>query len=212
VQDPASESDDAQLIAAVLAGDTERFSEIVNRYRASLLRVAQSRLGRRDWAEDAIQEAFLCAFRSLRTYDSHYSFRTWLWTILLNQCRRQYQKHARVPKIQCWSEQTADADACTAAEPLVVESGSAPPDAALLARERVELLENLLARIPPNQADALRLRFFGEMKFQEIADTMGCSLSSAKYRVKWGLTKMSELLGDRENCRRRSAPIVEATE
>jgi RNA polymerase sigma-70 factor (ECF subfamily) len=61
----------------------------------------------------------------------------------------------------------------------------------LLQKERGELLEQLLAELPQPQADALRLRFYGGLKFQEIADAMGCSLSSAKNRVRWGLEKMS---------------------
>jgi len=64
----------------------------------------------------------------------------------------------------------------------------------LLAAENSEQLERLLARLPEHQADALRLRFFAGLKFEEIASTMGCSLSTSKNRVKWGLLKMSQLL------------------
>jgi RNA polymerase sigma-70 factor (ECF subfamily) len=51
-----------------------------------------------------------------------------------------------------------------------------------------------LARLPAAQADALRLRFFGGLKFQEIADTMPCSLNTAKNRVRDGLARMAEML------------------
>jgi len=61
-------------------------------------------------------------------------------------------------------------------------------------QERSQLLDSLLAKLPEGQADALRLRFFGGLKFQEIAEAMGCSLSTAKNRVRWGLTKMAEYL------------------
>jgi RNA polymerase sigma-70 factor (ECF subfamily) len=44
------------------------------------------------------------------------------------------------------------------------------------------------------QADALRLRFFGGLKFHEIAEAMPCSLTSAKNRVRWGLLRMAEML------------------
>ena len=65
----------------------------------------------------------------------------------------------------------------------------------MAARERSELLDSLLGKLPEPQADALRLRFFGGLKFHEIADAMECSLSTAKNRVRWGLTKMAEFLG-----------------
>ena len=64
----------------------------------------------------------------------------------------------------------------------------------LLAAERRQLLEALLAELSTVQADALRLRFFGGLKFQEIADSMGCSLCTAKNRVRWGLLHLSELV------------------
>ena len=84
---------DGTLVGLVLDGDTEIFASIVRRYQPALLRVAVSRLGNVELAEDAVQESFVNAFKSLATYDSRYSFRTWLWTILLNQCRRQYKQH-----------------------------------------------------------------------------------------------------------------------
>jgi RNA polymerase sigma-70 factor (ECF subfamily) len=176
--------DDGSIIDAVLAGDVALFDEIVRRYHGALRRVAFSRIGRHDSAEDVVQETFLCAFKSLPSYDSRYSFRTWLWTILLNQCRRHHQKQIRRRQVglQVGLLSAADAAGLASTEP--------SPPAALASRERSELLHELLGRLPEPQADALRLRFFGELKFQEIADAMGCSLSSAKNRVRWGLTEV----------------------
>ena len=77
---------DGPLVASALAGDRGALEVLAKRYRPALVRTAWSRLGRTDAAEDAVQETLLCVFKSLRTYDSRFSFRTWLWTILLNQC------------------------------------------------------------------------------------------------------------------------------
>ena len=60
--------------------------------------------------------------------------------------------------------------------------------------------------MPEAQADALRLRFFGGMKYHEIAASMQCSLSTAKNRVRWGLTKMAEYLGPEDNPNGEFAP------
>ncbi|HTN73980.1 MAG TPA: RNA polymerase sigma factor [Pirellulaceae bacterium] len=175
---------DGTLIAAVLAGDRESFAHLVSRYEGPLLRLAKSRLGRLDWAEDVVQETFLCAYRWLHTYDSKYSFRTWLWTILLNQCHRHFEKRQRQPA----STQPSNA-ARPGKEPVC---GAALPEETLLAKERSQELAAVLAQLPPAEADALRLRFFGGLKFQEIADALGCSLTSAKNRVRFGLVKMAE--------------------
>ena len=190
VPDRKAQPGDGALIAAVRAGHTDCFAEIVRRYQPALQRVAVSRLGRTDWAEDAVQETFLSAFRSLRTYDSRYSFRTWLWTILLNQCRRQYRQHR---------EEQNDLGPGSLNETSFkllkeVAGREASPAARLESAERKRLLEQLLAGLPETQADALRLRFFGGLKFQEIAAAMNCSLSAAKNRVRRGLATMSEFI------------------
>src|SRR6185369_5406289 len=90
-----SSSPDGVLIAAALEGDEQAFALLVTRYQAALHKAAISRLGRRELAEEALQETFLCAHRWLATYDSQYSFRTWLWTILLNQCSRKAKSESR---------------------------------------------------------------------------------------------------------------------
>ena len=194
------ENSDSPWIAATLAGDEDAIAQIVARYQSPLLRVARSRMGRTDWAEDVVQETFLCAYKSLHSYDSRFSFRTWLWTIMLNQCRRQLKKFSRGIFIGSWWHSSSDTERRAAvAEQL--QSAETPPQR-LAIKERAEFLDALLARLPEAQADALRLRFFGGLKFHEIADTMGCSLSTAKNRVQWGLSKLAEFLGPAD-----SAPI-----
>ncbi len=172
---------DGPLVANALAGDRAALDVLARRYRPALVRAAWSRLGRSEAAEDAVQETLLCVFKSLHTYDSRYSFRTWLWTILLNQCSRSAKKQARRAE---GADLLPD---CTSQ----VTSSLPHPGESLLAEERSAELAALLARLPEAQADALRLRFFGDLKFEEIAQTLGCTLSTAKYRVRTGLQQLS---------------------
>src|SRR6187401_210788 len=98
---------DALLVSAILAGNREAFVQLVERYQAPLRAAARSRLGRDDWADDVVQETFLCLLKWLRTYDSRFSFRTWLWTILLNQCHRHLKKCSRGYFVGTWQESDA---------------------------------------------------------------------------------------------------------
>lgn len=187
---------DGEAIAAALAGDADSFGVLVRRYQAALLRTAIGRLGRRDWAEDAVQETFYCAFKSLASYNSLYSFRTWLWTILLNQCRRLYQKERRRPEDICDAEDGQIVDRPTIG-PVLATSLACPkplPPADVMAREQSQRLAELLAELPESQADAVRLRFHGGLTFPEIAAALGCSLSSAKNWVRLGLLAVGERL------------------
>ena len=68
------------------------------------------------------------------------------------------------------------------------------PDRVAADRDQAERLNRHLQRLKPEQADALRLRFFGGLKFQEIAIAMQCSLSTAKNRVRFGLEQLGRQL------------------
>lgn len=175
-------------MARIQCGETELFAELVARYEPALRRVARSRLGRADWAEDVVQEAFLSAYKSRATFDPQYSFRTWLWTILLRHCHAHYHRRQRsVPVEPLTGDEPHEISAADA-------NSTGSPLSQLLAKERAEQLELLLAQLSLAQADALRLRFFGGLKFHEIADAMQCSLNTAKNRVRTGLQRMAQLL------------------
>ena len=185
--------DDAQIMRRVQRGQFEFFDELVKRHQRPLLRVATSKLADATFAEDVVQEAFLAAFAARHTYNPQFSFRTWLGTILLNLCRRHLKRKARRPKeIQGLAlSQTTDSRLVNA---FSGESGLNQ----LLRAERNELLIDLLAELPEPQADALRLRFFAELKYDEIARSMNCSISGAKLRVKNGLLSLAQRLRGRE--------------
>lgn len=188
---PITQWTDGEIITAVIAGDRDKYAVIVNRYRPALLNLARSYLPDSAAAEDAVQQAFLNSYRWLSTYDSRYSFRTWLWTILLNVCRRQAQKMSRQ---RCASLQHSD----PAGEAMNIDQGHAAPLEGLIRDERREQIQALLSSLSDTHAEAIRLRFFGEMKFQEIADAQGCTLSAAKARVRNGLIQLSRLLASTE--------------
>ena len=183
----APQSSDADLIASTLAGDRESFSTIVRRYQEPLLRLAQSRLGQIELAEEVVQDAFTSAYRSLRSYRPEFSFRTWLWTILLNGCKRKYKQMKSRPATTDLARLESDAIEMS-------DEDEFGPLQLAIANERTEHLDRLLSQLPAAQNKALRFRFFTGMRYQEIADTMHCSLSTAKMRVRVGLEKLATML------------------
>jgi RNA polymerase sigma-70 factor (ECF subfamily) len=188
-------SDDRQLMRRVQAGEFSCFEVLVERYRPALLRVAVGMLNDATLAEDVVQETFLAVFASRLTFNPAFHFRTWLWTILLNLCRAQQKRRARRPQVVSRSTLTTS-ERANITDPSTSETALA----ALLIRERGVQLQALLNELPDTQADAIRLRFFAGLKYEEIAQSMGVSLGGAKLRVRSGLRKLSErLLGDEEN-------------
>jgi RNA polymerase sigma-70 factor, ECF subfamily len=186
--------DDATIMQAVQNGEFEQFDLLVERYRLPLIRVAASKLGNSAWAEDVVQETFLAVFAARHTYNPEFAFRTWLWTILLNLCRRQLKQQHRRPRQVPRSQFPANSPSLVPAEPIEQETGLSR----LLQIERREQLTALLNELPEPQGDALRLRFFGGLKFSEIAEAMKSSVSGAKRRVQTGLLALAEKLNQEE--------------
>lgn len=187
-------ADDATIMQAVQRGEFEQFDLLVERYRLPLIRVASSKLGNAAWAEDVVQETFLAVFAARATYNPEFAFRTWLWTILLNLCRRQLKQQHRHPQQVPRSQLSEHPASGLSREPVERETGLSR----LLQLERQEQLAALLNELPEAQGDAVRLRFFGGLKFSEIADAMNSSVSGAKRRVQNGLFAMAQRLKQEE--------------
>ncbi|MFQ5732558.1 MAG: RNA polymerase sigma factor [Planctomycetaceae bacterium] len=184
--------DDRDLMQRVQDGQWELFDALVRRYRGPLQRVAANKLGDDGSAEDVVQETFLAVFAARQTYNPKFAFRTWLWTILLNLCRRELSKTRRRPQVFAASNVRKAAGRPPLREPSTDESGLTH----LLHGERTDLLAKQLDLLPEVQADAIRLRFFGGLKYREIAQTMGGSEIAAKVRVRKGLDTLARRLRD----------------
>ncbi len=179
---------DADIMEQVRQGRTELFDQLVERYRDRLLRFAAGKLGDRTRAEDVVQETFLAVFAARHTYNPQFAFSTWIWTILLNLCRREWRGRRREAG-RLWSNAPARGrEAPHRVGAFTSETGLS----ALLQMEQQEFLHALLEELPEAEADALRLRFFGGLKFEEIAQAMQSSLSGAKVRVKKGLQRLAD--------------------
>ena len=183
---------DAEIMQRVQRGDFALFDELVARYRGPLVRVAESKLGDAGWAEDVVQETFLAVFVARETFNPAFSFRTWLWTILLNLCHRRHKRRANRP------DEVGHADIGHSHNvPKHLVEHETGLSHAVLAESRAALMARL-GDLPDAEADAVRLRFFGGLKYDEIAETMGSSVSGAKRRVKNGLLKLAASLRSEE--------------
>src|SRR5690606_2869409 len=114
------------------------------------------------------------------TYDCRKPFRGWIWTIHVNACRRLARKQ--------WSRQESPGDD-KVPEPA---SPEAPVGDGLERDEQNLKVVETLTLIPEEQAEAIRMRFFGELSFEEIGAAMDCSAATAKSRVRYGLAKMAK--------------------
>jgi RNA polymerase sigma-70 factor (ECF subfamily) len=177
---------DQDIMQRVQAGETCLFDELVVRYRPRLLRFASSKFTDLSTAEDLVQETFLAAFSARTTYKSSFAFSTWLWTIALNLSRLwAKQVVARSQQVQVYQQRHS-------------RSPAVPPEGLkkILQDEQRKQLLAWFDQLPEAQADALRLRFFAELSFEDIAAAMDSSLSGAKVRVRKGLEQLTKLASE----------------
>src|SRR5689334_25108271 len=105
------ESSDAALVARVLHGEVNAYSVLVSRYRDKYARYAVHMLGDREDAEEALQDAFVRAYRSLERCDDPARFGAWLYGILVNRCRTTGARAARRGRVFVRDEAALDGGA-----------------------------------------------------------------------------------------------------
>jgi RNA polymerase sigma-70 factor (ECF subfamily) len=174
-----TDASDAAIVRQVLDGDTEAFGVLVERHQERCTRLALHITGSREDAEDAVQETFLRAYRSLASYQERDRFSAWLVRILVNQCRTTLARQRRRAVVADWDWAVAPGE---------VEEH--PADRAALREE----LERALATLEPEQREAVVLKFADELTYDEIATATGASVSALKMRVQRACRRLRALL------------------
>ncbi len=153
--------------------DDRLYSELFRRHRNDVWRVAYRVVADRGDAEDLVQEVFFTAFRRLDQFEGRSTFGTWLHRIAINLSLNEIRRRARRPTA---IERRDEEDR--------VEQGEASTgDLAGPEVDRRERLSEALARLPGDQYEALHLKDLEERSYEEVAETLGISLSAAKMRV-----------------------------
>ena len=173
---------DEELVARSVQGDTESFNELVLRWERSIYVLAFRVLGREEEARDVCQDTFLRAFRGLAAFRGQAKFSSWLYRIALNLCRDAIRRERRTPLVAV--SEGVDPTALAAQQP---SPGPSVEDLVAQA-ELSRHVASAMRRLPEDQRTAIVLKEYHGLTFQEIADVMGCPLSTAKTRLYQGLS------------------------
>ena len=181
---PEGEPKDAELAARAASGDDAAFAELVRRHAPRVRALCASVLRDDAEAEDAAQDAFLKAHRSLGRFAGGSSFSTWLHRIATNACLDRLRASAR-RRAQSL-DALLESDSAALGTALREES----PAAALESRD---LVARLLERLTPEQRVALTLRELEGLSYEEIASALSCSLDAVKARLKRARAELLDL-------------------
>lgn len=192
-------------MAAVLAGERDAYRTLVERESRAMVRICYRVLGDPHEAEDAAQEAFVTAFRSLSTWRGESPFGAWLARIALRIALRSASRRRPVawldparPESSVETGGTRGRDGATAAAAFATASVAAAPayDPALLTvdAERAAAVRAAVAGLEEPYREVVALRFFGDLTLAEIAAETGRPLGTVKTHLHRGLLRVRAAL------------------
>ena len=169
---------DAQAIADVLAGNVDAFGGLVSKYQNAYFRFAARMLGDADDADDALQSAFVRAYRQLHTCRDRDRFSAWLFQIVMNECRTLAFRRDRRERRMVRDDRELDV-------PMV----AAHAEAAELPQ-----IEKAIATLDVDHREAFLLKYVEEKSYDEIAELTGVGVSALKMRVKRACDRLRVML------------------
>jgi len=177
---------DSVLVAMVLDGARDQFRVLVRRHQARVYGMCLRLAGNPADAEDLTQQSFVEAFSGLRRFDDSRSFRTWLMSITVNNCKDFLKSHKRRER-----QLAADVDSSGGA----LFTGRVPgPEQQLVARRRADHLWAALHRLDPKYRVPVVLKDVEGLSYQEMQEILSLPLTTLKIRVVRGRAKLQEQL------------------
>jgi RNA polymerase sigma-70 factor (ECF subfamily) len=184
---PAPPDDEAAHVRNALAGDLDAFNRLVELHQRSVFNLCLRMVGTPAAAEDACQDAFISAYRNIRSFRGG-SFRPWLMRIAANACTDELRRRARRPAL------SLDVPPPGSEEPLDVADATPGPEAHALRTEQAAAIQAALLRLPNDQRLAVVLCDRQGYAYEEIAEVTRVSLGTVKSRIARGREKLRSLL------------------
>lgn len=173
------DADDRTLAAAIGSGERDAFAYLMRRYNQRLYRLARATLRDDAEAQDALQDAYLAAYRAIGGFRGDARLSTWLSRLVLNAClarlRRNARRQAAAPTVSTSANDGSDLE-------LVDTSHEASPDDALMRAQMRALLERKLDALPEAFRVVFVLRCVEELSVEETAQCLGIAEATVRTR------------------------------
>lgn len=170
---------DNDIIKQVLDGEVDQFERLIKKYENKVFSIVAKRIPPQDHGSVA-QDVFLNTFRSLGRFTLNRPFDNWLATIAVRNCHDYWRKHGRKQQLVMEAPQEK-----TAAWFEMVEGVNALAEfkVEIDRRDKLELIEQLLRQLKPDDRLMIELIYFEALPLQEVADALEWKLSKVKVRA-----------------------------
>jgi RNA polymerase sigma factor (sigma-70 family) len=181
--------EERRLVEVAQRGDAESFNALVRLYEGRVYNLCYRMLGDPDSAADAAQDAFLAAFRNLRSFRGG-SFRSWMLRIATNTCYDILRARKRRPTISL----DMNLDDNDESSPLQIADITETPDDFALRRELATAIQHGLTALPEEQRIIVILSDIQGLAYEEIAQITATNLGTVKSRLSRGRARLREVL------------------
>ena len=178
---------DLDLVKRCLAGENPAWEELLSAHSRKVYSVCYRFTGRGADAEDLTQEIFIKVFHTLKTYDAAQgTFSTWLNRVARNHLVDHYRRTRKDRVTSSLEDELGHLEENP--------SAGAGPVARVEARERREMLQAALDKLSPDMREAVILRDFQDLDYEEIAQVLGVPEGTVKSRINRGRLELARLL------------------
>ena len=186
----AAALDDLSLVHACKKGAVNAFEQLVKRYDARLFRIAQHITHNPEDAEEAVQEAFLKAFRNLSSFQEKSQFSTWIFRITVNESLMKLRKQRYAKQVSIDSDAHAP-EAIMADE---IADWAPNPEQLYGTSELRSILRSQLQELPPSLRVTFVLRDIEGLSTEEAAEVLAVTVDAVKARLWRARIKLRQLL------------------
>jgi RNA polymerase sigma factor (sigma-70 family) len=174
-----TQESDAELVHGITANDHAAFERLMRRYNSRLFRIARAILKDDAEAEDAVQDAYLEAFRHIGEFRGQSQVATWLTRIAINQALMRLRRHKRERVVVPFPGDGAG----RSLQPEMVDRKAESPAAATLRAEIRNVVESRIDELPPAFRAVFIMRDVEEMTVQETAECLGIPPVTVRTRL-----------------------------
>lgn len=165
---------EALWLSKAREGDRAAFGKLVGAFQRPVYNLAYRMLSNSREAEEAAQEAFIRAWTRLHSYNPAHKFSTWMLTITSNYCIDLLRKRRAI---------LLSIDEPLPSHPALMSEKTSGPEASAVASEREVLVQKLLTALPDEYREAVVLRYWYDLSYEEIAGAMDTTVSAIKSRL-----------------------------
>lgn len=184
---PLADREDEELMFAYAAGEVKAFEILVQRHERALFNFIFRSVGRRDIAEELLQETFLRIIKSAPKYQKTAKFTTWAYTIARNICIDRARKFKKRKEYSLDRTVGDGEDGGATFLDNVVDEQAAAGSMDVEKKVFLERLKGALEELPDEQSEVFIMREFSGLKFREIAEILDIPVPTVKSRMRYAL-------------------------